>query len=69
MFVLLHNAKTADNREICINVSKITQIQKYTLGGTAITFDYNNYFVASESYDTVLHLLQTVLQQGAFKGV
>lgn len=56
MFVLLHNAKTDDNREICINVSKITQIQKYTFGGTAIIFDYNNYFVASESYDTVLHL-------------
>ena len=69
MFILLHNANKNDNREICVNVNKITSIEKYTHGGTVISFDYNNYFIASESYDRVLHLLQTVLQQGAFKGV
>ena len=69
MFILLHNAEREDNREICVNVNKITSIEKYTHGGTVIVFDYNNYFVASESYDRVLHLLQTVLQQGTFKGV
>lgn len=74
MYILLHDYESELLREICINVDKITKIKSRVdyqnrQDGAYIDFDDGSSIVVTESYDKVLELLQTVLQQGAFKGV
>ena len=74
MYILLHDFEDELLSEICVNVDKITRIKGRTdyqnrPDGTFIVCDDGGCIVVTESYDKVLELLQTVLQQGRFRGV
>lgn len=74
MYILLHDYEDELLSEICVNVDKITRIKGRTdyqnrQDGTYIVCDDGGCILVTESYGNVLELLQTVLQQGRFRGV
>lgn len=74
MYILLHDFEDELLSEICINVDKIIKLKgrkdyQNRPDGTYIVCDDGSCILVTESYDNVLELLQTVLQQGRFRGV
>lgn len=74
MYILLHDYEDELLSEICINVDKIITLKgrkdyQNRPDGTYIHFDNGACTLVLENYDNVLELLQTVLQQGRFRGV
>ena len=66
MFILVHDKY--EKKRFCVNIDKITAVAD-TPDGATIMFKKDFGIVTNESYNQVLILMQTVLQQGRFRGI
>ena len=66
MFIILHDRY--EKRRVCVNTDKITMVAD-TPDGATVIFNKECGIVTNESYNQVLILMQTVLQEGRFRGV
>jgi len=67
MFILVHAGD--DGREYALNLDNVTAVGRTINGATFINFDHNNFIRVQESYDDILVLMQTVINNGRFRGV